>query len=70
MKSIANVLIHKSQFPENIRRDLIESLRSRKINHKFHYDSVRQTHKWLSLHQQFRHREGDEKCSRDLQTKL
>jgi len=60
MKSIANVLIHKSQFPENIRRDLIESLRSRKINHKFHYDSVRQTHKWLSLHQQFSPSRSDE----------
>jgi|SRR5882724_913141 len=51
MKSIASVLIHKSQFPENVRRDLLQSLRSRKINHKFHYDSIKQTHKWLALHQ-------------------
>jgi L-histidine N-alpha-methyltransferase len=47
----ANISIHESQFPENIRRDLLTSLRARKINHKFHYDSVKQTQKWLALHQ-------------------
>ena len=47
----ASISIHESQFPENVRRDLIESLRARKINHKFHYDSVKQTQKWLALHQ-------------------
>lgn len=51
MNSAANVTIHSSQFPENVRRDLLASLRSRKINHKFHYDSVKQTQKWLALHQ-------------------
>ena len=47
----ANLSIHESQFPENVRRDLVQSLRTRKINHKFHYDSVKQTQKWLALHQ-------------------
>src|SRR5271170_579008 len=51
MKPAANISIHESQFPENVRRDLLESLRTRKINHKFHYDSVKQTQKWLALHQ-------------------
>jgi uncharacterized SAM-dependent methyltransferase len=46
----ANVIIHASQFPENVRRDLLESLRLRRVNHKFHYDSVKQTQKWLALH--------------------
>jgi len=50
MLPVANVAIHPSQFPENVRRDLFESLRARKINHKFHYDSVKQTQKWLALH--------------------
>jgi L-histidine Nalpha-methyltransferase len=49
--SFASVKIHSSQFPENVRRDLLASLRARKINHKFHYDSVKQTQKWLALHQ-------------------
>jgi uncharacterized SAM-dependent methyltransferase len=48
---IAKIAIHSSQFPEKVRRDLLESLRARKINHKFHYDSVKQTQKWLALHQ-------------------
>jgi L-histidine N-alpha-methyltransferase len=60
MKSAANISIHESQFPENVRRDLLESLRSRKINHKFHYDSVKQTQKWLALHQQFSPSRSDE----------
>jgi uncharacterized SAM-dependent methyltransferase len=53
MTASANVAIHPSQFPENVRRDLFASLRARKINHKFHYDSIKQTQKWLALHQQF-----------------
>ena len=53
MKSLVNVAIHASQFPENVRRDLIESLRTRAVNHKFHYDSVKQTQKWLALHQAY-----------------
>jgi uncharacterized SAM-dependent methyltransferase len=51
VNSTANVAIHPSQFPENVRRDLLKSLRARKINHKFHYDSIKQTQKWLALHQ-------------------
>lgn len=45
------VTIHSSQFPEAVRRDLLDSLRRRQINHKFHYDSVKQTQQWLALHQ-------------------
>lgn len=53
MSVLVNVAVHPSQFPENVRRDLIESLRRRKIAHKFHYDSVKQTQQWLALHRQF-----------------
>jgi len=56
------VLIHESQFPENVRRDLMASLRSRAVNHKFHYDSVKQTQKWLALHQQFSPARYDKNC--------
>jgi len=51
MSAAAHVTIHPSQFPEQVRRDLLQSLRSRQINHKFHYDSIRQTQKWLALHE-------------------
>jgi L-histidine N-alpha-methyltransferase len=62
MKSAANVLIHASQFPENVRRDLLASLRTRRVNHKFHYDSVRQTQKWLALHQVYSPSRNDADC--------
>ena len=53
MSSIAQVTIHASQFPEAVRRDLLASLRTRQVNQKFHYDSVKQTQRWLALHQQY-----------------
>jgi L-histidine N-alpha-methyltransferase len=56
----ANISIHESQFPENVRRDLLKSLRTRKINHKFHYDSLKQTQKWLTLHQIYSPSRNDE----------
>ena len=60
--SAANVTIHSSQFPENVRRDLLESLRSRRVNQKFHYDSVKQTQKWLALHQAYSPARNDADC--------
>ncbi len=62
MSSVANVRIHPSQFPENVRRDLIASLRTRRVNHKFHYDSVKQTQKWLALHQLYSPTRNDSDC--------
>ncbi len=62
MSATANVAFHSSQFPEQIRRDLLKSLRSRRIAHKFHYDSVKQTQKWLALHQQFSPSRNDQNC--------
>ena len=62
MNSVANVTIHASQFPENVRRDLLASLRTRRVNHKFHYDSVKQTQKWLALHQVYSPTRNDADC--------
>src|SRR5450432_655259 len=63
MKSIANVAIHASQFPENVRRDLLASLRARQVNHKFHYDSVKQAQQWLALHQVYSPSRNDVDCA-------
>lgn len=63
MSSSANVTIHPSQFPENVRQDLLESLRTRRVNHKFHYDSVKQTNKWLALHQIYSPSRNDVDCA-------
>jgi uncharacterized SAM-dependent methyltransferase len=59
----AQVTIHSSRFPENVRRDLLASLRTRRVNHKFHYDSVKQTQKWLALHQIYSPSRNDADCA-------
>jgi L-histidine N-alpha-methyltransferase len=63
MSSAVNVSIHASQFPENIRRDLLQSLRTRQVNHKFHYDSIKQTQRWLALHQSYSPSRTDPDCA-------
>ena len=62
MSFVINVAIHASQFPEKVRRDLLKSLRTRRVNHKFHYDSVKQTQKWLALHQAYSPTRNDADC--------
>ncbi len=51
MPPTIQIAIHPSQFPANVAAELRTSLRSRQVNHKFHYDSYKQTQKWLALHQ-------------------
>jgi L-histidine Nalpha-methyltransferase len=63
MSSLVQVAIHASQFPENARRELLESLRTRQVNHKFHYDSVKQTQQWLVLHQAYSPSRTDADCA-------
>ncbi len=63
MSSSAQVTIHPSQFPGQVRRDLLQSLRSRQVNHKFHYDTVKQTQKWLALHDAFSPARTDPDCA-------
>ncbi|MEY4918336.1 MAG: hypothetical protein RL616_2249, partial [Verrucomicrobiota bacterium] len=62
MNSAVQVAIDPSQFPENVRRDLLASLRTRRVNHKFHYDSIKQTQKWLALHEAHSPARYDKNC--------
>lgn len=62
MDPVVTVAIHASQFPERVRHDLIHSLRAREVNHKFLYDSVKQTEKWLALHQAYSPSRTDANC--------
>jgi L-histidine Nalpha-methyltransferase len=64
VRSVANVTIHASQFPEQVRKDLLASFRTRRINHKFHYDSIKQTQRWLALHQAYSPSRTDPECFR------
>src|SRR3954469_8937976 len=56
------ILVHASQFPQAVRDDLVRSLRERAVNHKFHYDSYKQTHKWLALHEAYSPARTDPDC--------
>lgn len=47
------VFVHPSQFPGKVHQDYVEGFVRREINHKFHYDSVKQSRKWLALHDSF-----------------
>ncbi|HTI99629.1 MAG TPA: L-histidine N(alpha)-methyltransferase [Dongiaceae bacterium] len=62
MSSVVHVAIHASQSPENVRHDLLTSLQTRRVAHKFHYDSVKQTQKWLALHQIYSPTRNDADC--------
>ena len=62
MTTSVSVTIHPSQFPDNVQRDLLASLRTRRVNHKFHYDSVKQTQKWLALHAAHSPARQDKNC--------
>lgn len=47
------VRIHRSQLPDAVMRDYWAGFEARAIDHKFHYDSVKQSHKWLKIHTTF-----------------
>ncbi|MEN9675029.1 MAG: hypothetical protein RIS76_925 [Verrucomicrobiota bacterium] len=57
-----SVGIHPSQFPGAIAASLRESLRTREMNHKFHYDTPRQALRWLRLHEAFSPARTDPNC--------
>jgi hypothetical protein len=63
MNDAVQVAIHPASFPKAIRRDLLASLRTRRVNHKFHYDSVKQTQKWLALHEAHSPARYDKNCA-------
>jgi L-histidine N-alpha-methyltransferase len=63
-----NVRVHSSQFPDAVRRDLLESLRSRSFQQKFHYESVKQAQKWLALHEAYSPARRDQDCLATYQT--
>jgi L-histidine N-alpha-methyltransferase len=58
----AAVFIHRSQYPEAVRAELIRSFKSRAINHKFHYDSYKQAQKWLAVHEAHSPARTDQGC--------
>ena len=52
----------ESQSPEALREGLLQSLRARQIDHKFHYESYKQSRKWLALHRAYAPSRIDDDC--------
>lgn len=63
MSPVANVAFHTNQFPDAVRRQLIDSLRGRAVNHKFHYESVKQAQNWLAVHKAYSPYQTDPDCA-------
>jgi hypothetical protein len=57
------ISVHPSQYPDRVRADLIDSLRQRRIRHKFHYESYKQAEKWLALHEAWSPARKDPACA-------
>ncbi|MGK7922023.1 MAG: L-histidine N(alpha)-methyltransferase [Trichodesmium sp.] len=56
------VFVHPSQFPDQVYQDYLVSFSGKQINHKFHYDSVKQSQKWLKIHQEYSPSRNDQNC--------
>lgn len=46
-------LVHSSALPHFWRADYLESFASRRMNHRFHYESPKQATRWLALHEAY-----------------
>lgn len=53
IRATVHIEVHPSAFPSAVRRDLIASLQSRALPPRFLYEGLRQTQKWLRLHETF-----------------
>jgi len=58
------VWIDESQSPEAVGRDLARSLRTRRMHHKFHYDTLKQTVRWLAIYKQYSPFPNDPACQK------
>jgi hypothetical protein len=56
--------IHPSIFPERSRAAYVESFRTRRMNHRFHYESEKQAQQWLALHEAYSPARTDDDCLR------
>src|SRR5437667_12631760 len=63
VRPIVQVAVHASQFPENVQRALLASLKTRQINHKFLYDGIKRARKWLTLHEAHSPARTDPNCA-------
>jgi L-histidine N-alpha-methyltransferase len=58
------VIVHPSRFPQRTRAAYVESFRTRKMKHQFHYDTEKQAQLWLALHEAYSPARTDLDCER------
>lgn len=63
MRDVVNVAVHSSVFPEKVQRNLLQCLRSRRVDPKFHYATYKQARKWLALHDAFSPSRTEASCA-------
>lgn len=51
MRAHQCLIFHASRFPDRVAASLRQSLLSRRVDQKFHYESRRQARQWLALHE-------------------
>ncbi|MBP5973160.1 L-histidine N(alpha)-methyltransferase [Brasilonema sp. CT11] len=56
------VYVHPSQFPDKVYQDYLAGFSLKQINHKFHYDSVKQSQKWLRIHEHYSPSRNSDDC--------
>lgn len=62
MERPVTLTIHPSRFPERTRAAYLESFRTRRMNHQFHYESEKQAQQWLALHEAYSPARTDNDC--------
>ncbi len=62
MESAVSAIIDSSRFPERTRLAYLESFRSRRMNHRFHYETEKQAQQWLALHEAYSPARTDVQC--------
>lgn len=62
MERPVTLTIHPSRFPERTRAAYLESFRTRRMNHQFHYESEKQAQQWLALHEAYSPARTDQDC--------
>lgn len=62
LEKLERVYVHHSQFPDLVYQEYLDSFSFKQINNKFHYTSVKQSQKWLKIHEEFSPARQDESC--------
>ncbi len=60
--TLATVYIHPSQFPDRVYQNYLDGFSKKEIDNRFHYDSVKQSQKWLKIHGAYSTASANQDC--------